>query len=98
MLLSYILEQNKCGESHNNKTQLSLPIDNTILNLKCRITICFELILNFFFHEKKNKNSRLHFYVNPLRSLKTKTIKTRFAQTLNVLEHFVQSMDPQHKK
>ena len=51
-----------------------------------------------FFMKKKKQNSRLHFYVDPLRSLKTKTIQTRFAQAGNVLERFVQSMDPQYKK
>ena len=35
---------------------------------------------------KKNKNSRLHSYIDLLRSFKTKTIQTRFAQTVIVLE------------
>ena len=47
---------------------------------------------------KKNKNSRLHSYIDLLRSFKTKTIQTRFAQTVIVLDRFVQSRVPQHKK
>ena len=56
-------------------------------------------MFNFFFlEEKETKNSRLHFYVDLLRSLKTKAIQIPFAEILNIIERFVQPMDPQHKK